>query len=97
MDVYDLTRWRPVRIDQFAEELGTAACTLDVPTNLTTSIELLPTGRVRLVTNARCVVTEGTNEREPEVRDEPYLMHLYSPEKGDSFFFMRSDVVLWMP
>lgn len=92
--LYDLSRWKPLTTQRFAELLGACTTTFDEPDQLVTKVEGLPDGRVRLVTCAMLITSEGTDAMPPKAEHAPYLMQLYSPERGESFYFMRTDADL---
>lgn len=96
--VYDLWRWKPIPIQRYTELLGIATTTFDEPETLKITCETLPDGRIRMVMLANASQLAGGPQGMEGMGHPfaplPYLMQLYSPEKGESFYFVRTDVAL---
>lgn len=96
LSAFDLTRWKPITNEQYVDELGSCFLTMDEPQSVITEFELLPDGRYRLTTKAS--VLEKDADGAPEVRLEPYLSLLFSPESAHkNLCFIRTDVELAYP
>lgn len=90
MDIYDLSRWAPVKAETFVTRLSELAFLSEGPVTLST--EPLPDGRVRTVFPA---LVESDDAPGPTV--QPYLLTLYNPETGTTHSFARTDVNLSTP
>ena len=99
VDTYDVSRWKPLPLKEYASMLGTLFITTDEPDSLTTTCEQLPGGKLRLVTSAR-VFPAGLDSppKDGVASVEPYLMVLYAtdpaPGVSDALPFVRTDVQL---
>lgn len=94
ISVFDVANWRPIPEHEYAKRLGECFLTFDEPESVTTTAETLPDGRMRIVTTALLLVKDATNDAPPEAEPGPYLMVLYSDERGHAVSFVRTDVTL---
>lgn len=91
MDIYDLSRWVPIKAETFVWNLADIALNAVSPSNyVQCTTEHLPDGRMRVALTAEVTGDAGRAQ-------EPFLIILYNPETLTSHTFVRTDVTLTDP
>jgi hypothetical protein len=86
MDMYDLARWHPIKMETFCSRLSEVAYLqgeIGSP-----GVETLNDGRLRTVFRA------NVEDDESGVTQQPYLLMLSNPETGSIHTFVRTDATL---